>query len=196
MDWKIHQKKIAYDGHFKLSSYELSHEKYSGETTALLHRELVGRADAVAMVAYDPDTDEIVLVEQFRVGAISEEQPWLIEIVAGLIEEGESPEEVTIRESQEEIGCAPSELIKIAGFYTTPGGNSEWVHLYMGKISVAELGNIGGLEEEGEDIKVIIVPASDVSYMLSTGEVRSAIAIIGLQWFVMNRDNIRQKWLD
>ena len=69
----------------------------------------------------------------------------------------------------------------IAGFYTSPGGSSEWVHLYIGKISVEELDEAGGLEEEGEDIKTIVVPASDVPYMLSTGEVRSAIAIIGLQ---------------
>lgn len=196
MDWKIHQKELAYNGHFKLTKYELSHEKYNGETTPLLHRELVERNDAVAMVAYDPVTDEIVLVEQFRMGAITEEQPWLIEIVAGLIEAGESPEEVTIRESQEEIGCKPSELIKIAGFYTSPGGNSEWIHLYIGKISVEELADSGGLKEEGEDIKITVVPASDVSYMLSTGEVRSGIAIVGLQWFVMNRENIRQQWVN
>jgi ADP-ribose pyrophosphatase len=195
MDWEIHKKKLAYDGHFKLTKYELSHEKYDGESTQVLQRELVGRNDAVAMVAYDPITDEIVLVEQFRVGAMGEEQPWLIEIVAGLIDEGESPEQVSIRESQEEIGCTPSELIKIAGFYTSPGGNSEWIHLYIGKISVDELAESGGLDEEGEDIKIIVVPASDVPYMLSTGEVRSAIAIIGLQWFVMNRENIRQEWL-
>ena len=195
MDWKIHQKQLAYNGHFKLSKYELSHEKYNGDTTPLLQRELVGRNDAVAMVAYDPVTDEVVLVEQFRIGAIAEDQPWLIEIVAGLIDEGESPEQVTIRESKEEIGCAPSELIKIAGFYTSPGGISEWVHLYIGKISVEELDEAGGLEEEGEDIKIVVVPASDVPYMLSSGEVRSAIAIIGLQWFVMNRENIRQQWL-
>jgi ADP-ribose pyrophosphatase len=196
MDWKIHQKQLAYNGHFKLTKYELSHEKYNGETTPLLHRELVERNDAVAMLAYDPITDEVVLVEQFRMGAITEDQPWLIEIVAGLIEAGESPEEVTIRESQEEIGCVPSELIKIAGFYTSPGGNSEWIHLYIGKISVDELSNSGGLDEEGEDINPIVVPASDVPFILSTGEVRSAIAIIGLQWFVQNRENIRQAWLE
>ena len=195
MDWKIHQKQSAYDGHFKVTKLELSHEMYSGATTPLLKRELVERNDAVAMVAYDPVTDELVMIEQFRVGAINEEQPWLIEIVAGLIEPGESPEDVTLRESKEEIGCTPSELIEVGGFYTSPGGNSEWIHLYIGKISVEELAETGGLKHEGEDIKITIVPASDAPYMLSTGEVRSAIAIIGLQWFVMNRENVRQQWL-
>ena len=196
MDWKIHHKQLQYDGHFKVTQYQLTHEKYDGNVTPTLQRELVVRNDAVAMVAYDPYTDELVLVEQFRMGAINEEQPWLIEIVAGLIETGETPEQVTIRESEEEIGCKPSDLIKIGGFYTSPGGHSEWVHLYIGKVSVSELVDSGGLENEGEDIKVLIVPATDIPYMLSTGEVRSAIAIIGLQWFVMNHENIKQRWLD
>lgn len=195
MDWKIHKSQIAYQGHFKVTKYELSHEKYNGDLSPLLQRELVNRNNAVAMVAYDPVTDEIVFVEQFRIGAIEEQQPWLIEIVAGLVEDHETPEQVVIRESQEEIGCQPDELIKIAGFYTTPGGNSEWVDLYIGKIAVANVAKTGGLENEGEDIKIIVVPATDISYMLSTGEVRSAIAIIGLQWFLMNRENIRQQWL-
>ena len=195
MDWKILQKKRLYDGHLKVTQYHLTHEKYDGGVTPNLQRELVGRSDAVAMVGYDPDTDEIVLIEQFRMGAIHEKQPWLIEIVAGLIEEGESPEEVTIRECQEEIGCTPSELINISNFYTSPGGSSEWVQLYIGKVSVSELNSNGGLDEEGEDIKVSVVPASDIPYMLSTGEIRSAIAIVGLQWFMLNHENIRRQWL-
>ena len=195
MDWKIHNSEIAYDGHFKVTKFEISHEKYDGQTTPVLRRELVQRNDAVAMVAYDPETDQLVFVEQFRIGAVRESQPWLIEVVAGLIEEGELPEEVTKRESQEEIGCTPSELVKIGEFYTTPGGNSEWIHLYIGKVSVQDVNHRGGLEHEGEDIKVVVVPANDVPFMLSTGEVRSAIAIIGLQWFVMNKENIRQRWL-
>ena len=196
MDWKIHQKQLVYNGHFKITKYQLSHQKYNGETTPSLQRELITRKDAVAMVAYDPVADEIVLVEQFRVGAIAEEHPWLIEIVAGLIDENESPEQVVLRESKEEIGCVPSELIKIAGFYTSPGGNSEWIHLYIGRVSVDELTDSGGLDEEGEDIKIIVVPANEVPFMLSAGEIKSAIAMIGLQWFVQNRENIRQVWME
>ena len=195
MDWTIHQEKLEYGGHFKVTKYQITHEKYSGGDTPLLQRELVARNDAVAMVAFDPHADKIVLIEQFRIGALKEQQPWLIEIVAGLVEDNEMPEEVVVRECQEEIGCKPSELIKIAGFYTSPGGNSEWVDLYIGKVAVTEISKNGGLEHEGEDIKITVVPVTDVPYMLSTGEVRSAIAIIGLQWFMMNHENIKQQWL-
>lgn len=194
LDWDIHQKQLLHNGHFRLLDFYLSHEKYDGGKTPVLHRELVQRSNAVAMVAYDPDQDKIVLIEQFRVGAISEKQPWLIEIVAGLIEEGESPEQVTIREAQEEIGCTPSELVKIAGFYTSPGESTEWVDLYIGRVSVSELATTAGLDHEGEDIKVIVVPATKVPEMLLQGKIRSAIAIIGLQWFEMNKDAIRQQW--
>ena len=119
----------------------------------------------------------------------------MIEIVAGLLEEGEQPEQVAVRESQEEIGCTATDLLKIGEFYTSPGGLSEWVHLFIGKVSVNEVQEIAGLEDEGEDIKVHIVSASDIPLMISTGEIRSAIAIIGLQWFVANRDSLRNEWL-
>lgn len=195
MDWKIHHKEIKYDGHFKVTQYQLTHEKYDGGQTSVLQRELVSRNDAVAMVAYDPYTDELVLVEQFRVGAVDSRNPWLLEIVAGLIESDESPETVTIRECQEEIGCVPTELQKIGGFYTTPGGVSEWIHLYIGKISTSEISKSGGLDREGEDIKVVVVPALDVSNLLSKGLIKSAIGIIGLQWFLINKDKIKQAWL-
>ena len=195
MDWKIHNKAKMYDGHFAVTKCELSHETFNGGVTPVLTRELVTRNDAVALVPYDPETDQVVLIEQFRVGAIREQRPWLMEVVAGLLEEGESPEQVAIRESVEEIGCAATHLQRIAGFYPSPGGFSEWVHLYVGKVSVADVREYGGLEHEGEDIKVHIIAASDIPLMLSTGEVCSAIAIIGLQWFVANRENIRRQWL-
>lgn len=195
MDWKLHGKQDGYNGHFKVTQYELSHTTFSGGRTPVLKRELVARNDAVALVPYDPLSDQIVLVEQFRVGAIREQKPWLIEIVAGLLEEGEQPEQVAVRESQEEIGCTATDLLKIGEFYTSPGGSSEWVHLFIGKVSMNDVQEIAGLEDEGEDIKVHIVPASDIPLMISTGEIRSAIAIIGLQWFVANRDSLRNEWL-
>ena len=195
MDWKLHAKKKVYSGHFSVSKYELSHTKFKGGQTPVLNREVISRNDAVALVPYDPVADKVVLIEQFRVGAMREKRPWLIEIVAGLLEEGEQPEEVALRESQEEIGCTASQLLKIGEFYTSPGGSTEWVHLYAGRISIADVQEIGGLEHEGEDIKVHIVKSSDVPLMISTGEVRSAIAIIGLQWFIANREYLRAEWL-
>ena len=192
----MHSKKNVYEGHFVVTQYELSHATFTGQSTPVFKRELVARNDAVALVPYDPVTDQVVLIEQFRIGAIREQRPWLIEIVAGLLEEGESPEQVALRESQEEIGCKATDLLQIGEFYTSPGGISEWVHLYIGRVNVINIPEIGGLEQEDEDIKIHVISASDIPLMLSTGEVRSAIAIIGLQWFVVNRDQVRQQWLE
>ena len=195
MRWKIHASQRLYDGHFKLDKYELTHEKYNGGTTPVLHRELVKRNDAVAVLPYDPVTDEVVLIEQFRIGALGGSQPWLKEIVAGLVDEGESSQAVAYRESEEEIGCRPSELIRITGFYPSPGGLSEWVDLYIGKVAVSDVKTNGGLEHEGEDIKVFKRPAHDMLTMIEKGEIKSAIAIIAIQWLAANREQIRKIWL-
>lgn len=195
MLWEVHNNQRVYDGHFKVDRYELSHEKFNGETTPVLCRELVCRNDAVAMLPYDPVTDELVFVEQFRVGALREKQPWLKEVVAGLIDENELADDVACRESEEEIGCKPSALIRIGGFYPSPGGLSEWVELYIGKVSVEDILLTGGLEHEGEDIRVFRKPAGEALTMIEKGEIRSAIAIIALQWFAMNKENVRKQWL-
>ena len=194
MDWKLHAKQHVYNGHFSVSKYELSHTRFVGGHTPILTREVISRNDAVALVPYDPVTDKVVLIEQFRIGAIREKRPWLVEIVAGLLEEGEQPEEVALRETQEEIGCTARHVLKVGEFYTSPGGSTEWVQLYAGCVSIQDVQKIGGLEHEGEDIKVHIVDANDIPLMISTGEVRSAIAIIGLQWFVANRDFLKTEW--
>ena len=196
MLWRIHKTERVYDGHFKVDKYQLDYEKYNGETTPVLQRELVIRNDAVAVLPYDPVTDQVVFIEQFRIGAAGESQPWLIEIVAGLVDEGESSQEVALRESEEEIGTRPSELIKIAGFYPSPGGFSEWIDIYIGKVDVDEVKSNGGLDHEGEDIKVFSRPAKNVLTMIDKGEVKSAIGIIALQWFAVNHEKIRKKWLD
>ena len=195
MDWKIHNKKKVYSGHFNVTQFEVSHETFAGGYTPILKRELIGRNDAVAIVPYDPIADSVVLIEQFRIGAVREPKPWLMEVVAGLLEPGEEPEQVAQREAMEEIACDVTELIRIGEFYTSPGGLTEWVHLYIGNISVENISDIGGLADEGEDIKIHVVAADEIPLMISSGEIRSAIAIIGLQWFVANRENLRQQWM-
>ena len=195
MDWKIHKKSNVYDGHFKVAKFELTHELFAGGETQLIQRECISRQDAVALVPYDPDTNQVVLVEQFRVGAIREAQPWLKEIVAGLIEQNEDPAEVAMRESVEEIGCMPTHIKKIGQFYTTPGGFSELIHLYVGRVDVNAVQAFAGLEHEGEDIKVQPVSVSELNNMLSEGEIRTAIGIIGLQWLLQNYQELQQAWL-
>ena len=112
MKWKILNKVRNYDGHFKVDQLVLQHELFAGGMSKDLVRERVARKNAVAVLPYDPVRDEVVLVEQFRVGALkNDDNPWLIEIIAGLVEDGEEYEEVAIREAIEEANCKVSKTL-------------------------------------------------------------------------------------
>lgn len=195
MQWKIKQRKRNYDGHFKVDQLVIEHELFAGGLSNELIREQVSRQNAVAVLPYDPVRDEVVLVEQFRVGAANDNNPWLIEIIAGLVEEGEEYEEVAHREAKEEANCILSELQHVASFYPTPGGFSELSHVYIGKTNTAKLGGEYGLHEEGEDIRVHVHPATKAIDMLHQGKVRSAIPMIALYNFIQIKDQLQKLWL-
>ncbi len=200
MQWKINQRQRNYDGHFKVDQLIVQHELFSGGMSKELMREQVSRQNSVAVLPYDPIRDELVLVEQFRVGAIEgndhqqSENPWLIEIIAGLVEEGEVFEDVVHREALEEANCKLEQLIRVASFFPTPGGFSELSHVYLAKTDTTGLGGIYGLEEEGEDIRVLVVPSGQAIEMLLQGKIRSAIPMIAMYNFINRRENLKQEW--
>jgi ADP-ribose pyrophosphatase len=188
-DVKILNKQTLYNGFFRMEKYHLQHELFAGGWSGEMHRELFERGNCVAVVLYDPKRDEVILIEQFRVGAIENpiNTPWLIEIVAGIMEEGESPEDVAKREAFEEAGCEISELIKINRFYLSPGGSSEKITLFCGLINSENIGGIHGLAHEHEDILVRAVPFSTAYEMIENNEIDSAIPMIAIQWLALNR---------
>lgn len=192
-DVKILNKQTLYNGFFRMEKYHLQHELFAGGWSGEMHRELFERGNCVAVVLYDPKRDEVVLIEQFRVGAIENpiNTPWLIEIVAGIMEEGESPEDVAKREAFEEAGCEISKLIKINRFYLSPGGSSEQITLFCGLINSENVGGIHGLAHEHEDILVRAVPFSTAYEMIEDNEIDSAIPTIAIQWLALNRQKFQ-----
>ena len=120
------------------------------------------------------------------------EQAWLLEIVAGAIEEGETAEEVAYRESVEEAGCEIQELVKINDFFTSPGGTSELLSLFYGKVDATNIGGLHGLDHEDEDICVTTMKFADVYQLLLDGKILSAIPIIAIQWLHINRKQLRK----
>jgi len=195
-EFEILDKEILYNGFFRMEKYRLKHTLYAGGWSAEISRELFVRGSAVAVLLYDPHTDQVVLIEQFRAGAIIQpDRAWLVEIVAGGIEEGETAIEVAYRESMEEAGCDIQELIVINEFYTTPGGCSERITLFCGKIDSSQVGGIHGLDHEDEDILVRAVDFKDAYLMLENNEIESAIPIIALQWLALNKDKLQKQWL-
>ena len=163
----------------------------------MLTRELLDRGHAVAVLPYDPVRDEVVLIEQFRIGAGNDPSgPWMIEIIAGLQEQDESADEVIHREAQEEAGCKISDLIPLHHYYSSPGSSNEQIHIYFARTETDGLGGIHGIDEEGEDIRVHVVSSETAFNWLDQGRLDSALPIIALQWFRLNRDRIRKQWLE
>lgn len=194
-DVEIQDREVCHQGFFRLERLRLRHGRFDGGWTPPLLREVLVRGHAVAVLPYDPVRDEVVLIEQFRCGALIAGEPaWMIEIVAGLTETGEDPEEVARRETLEETGLAVGTLEPVARFMPSPGGSSEVVQVYVGRVDAANAGGYFGLEDEGEDIRVFPLPANDAFKMLDDGVVDTSITLIGLLWLARNRDALRDRW--
>jgi ADP-ribose pyrophosphatase len=197
MKWSILDKKLLYHGFFTLSQFSIKHGLFDGGESKPLIRELLDRGKAAAVLPYDPVRDEVVLIEQFRIGAIEDASgPWLIEVVAGLCEPGEPVEDLIHREAMEEAGCKVSDLIHIFHYYSSPGGSNEEIDLYIARTESGGLGGVHGLDHEGEDIRVHVMKCDDAFELLAQGRIDSAMPIIALQWLQLNRERIRSQWLD
>ena len=186
---------IGYRGFFRLERYRLRHRLFAGGMSPIITRELFERGHAAAILLYDAIFDQIVLVEQFRIGALNAEGgAWLYEIVAGIIEPGEEAEEVVRRESVEEAGCQVGRIEKICDYLVSPGGTSERISLYCGEVDSRDVGGIYGLAHEGEDIRVFSISFTEAVDMLMSGDLNTASPIMALQWLQQNRARIRKEW--
>lgn len=194
-DVQILQREQCFSGFYRLERLQLRHRLFSGEMGAQIERELFVRHDAVCVLPYDPRRDEVVLIEQFRTGALNKaDNPWLIELVAGLIDKDEQPEEVARREAMEEAGLELGALWPVCRYFPSPGGSTEQVHLYVGRCDSEGAEGIFGLPEEGEDIKVHVWSVERALAAVRDGKIDNAASIIALQWLALNRDEVRGAW--
>ena len=195
-DVVVEQRERCFQGFYRLDRVQLKHRLFAGNMGSTISRELFVRPDAVCVLPYDPQTDSVVLIEQFRVGALDKSpEPWLLEIVAGLIDTNEQPEEVARREAREEADLELHELLPVMTYYPSPGGSDERVYLYVARCCVAGVGGVFGVEEEGEDIRVHVWPLADALKAVQDGRIDNAASIIALQWLALNKDQVRADWL-
>lgn len=193
--YDISRRETCFKGFYRLDKLFLTHELFDGGTSREISRELFVRHDAVCVLPYDARRDEVVLLEQFRVGVIDKHpNPWLIEMVAGLIDKEEEPEEVAHREGEEEAGLVFDALWPITKYFPSPGGSDEFVHLYLGKCESEGAGGLHGLEEEAEDIRVSVWSFDDAMQAVKDGRIVNAATIIAIQWLALNRAEIRGLW--
>ena len=194
-DVDIQETETCYQGFFRMDRLRLRHRRYDGGWTPILVREVMLRGFAVAVLPYDPARDEVVMIEQFRPGALVADEPaWMVEIAAGIAHEDEDPLEVARRESLEETGLVVHALEPVARFMPSPGGSSEVVQVYVGRVDADGAGGYHGVEDEGEDIRVFRLPAAEAFRMLDDGRIDTAITLIALQWLARHREALRDRW--
>ncbi|KAF1050995.1 MAG: ADP-ribose pyrophosphatase [Stenotrophomonas maltophilia] len=194
-DVEVSQREECFRGFYRVDRLRLRHRQFAGGMGPLLTRELFVRHDAVCVLPYDPQRDEVVLIEQFRVGAMDAGvNPWLLELVAGLIDKQEEPEEVARREAEEEAGLTLGALWPISQYLPSPGGSNELVHLYVGRCDSSSASGIHGLEEEGEDIRVHVMSFDAALRELREGRINNAASMIALQWLALNCAEVRATW--
>ena len=186
LKYKIINKKNLYSGFFNLNKYEFVHKKHNGKWTDKVDREIFSGAHVSSLLPYDPIRKEIILIQQFRAGVLSRyNKDYLYEIVAGIIDEDENPEETATRECFEETGCKVKKILPIQTYFPAPGSSESYYHLYLGEIESFDGERIRGLESENEDILVKSYKITDVRNMLREKKIKNGLTLIALQWFFL-----------
>lgn len=190
--WKLESHRTLFKKYFRLDEYSISHELFAGGNSPVFTREIFERGVVVAVLPYDPRRGKVVLIEQFRAGAIDDtDGPWLVECVAGVIDTDESEQQVALRECVEEAGCDIERLETISNYYVSPGGTSEHCSLFCGIVDSEGVGGIHGLPHEHEDIRVMVIDAEQAYAWVREGRIRSSATIIALLWLELNESRLR-----
>jgi ADP-ribose pyrophosphatase len=199
-DVVIESQRRVWDGRFPLDVVKFRHRRFDGAMSGTKTWETWRRGKAAAVLPYDPAGDVVVLIEQFRFPAlVAGIEPVLVELPAGLVDDGESPEHTARREMIEEMGLAVGELRHIGSYLLTPGGADEVCELYVGRVTAPRADADGvaghaGMAAEHEDIRVRVWPAQKAIDAALDGRLTNSVAGLGLMWLAARRDQIRAAW--
>ncbi len=194
-DVRVLERQCVYQGHFRLERLKLQYRLFNGGWSQPFFREVFERGEAVGILLFDPRRDQLVLIEQFRAGIIMKtKNPWLIEIAAGVIDPGESPEQVAQRETQEETGLVVQNLFFISRHWVSPGGSTEQISLFCGQVDASQAQGIHGLASEGEDIRLHVLNVKEAYDLVNKGKFNNATTIIALLWLQQNEKIVRKRW--
>lgn len=187
-DVRIHQTQTRYQGFMALDAIQLQFRRFEGDWSPIMERELLRRQAAAGVLIWDPKRDELLFIEQFRIGAMEDERtPWCLEVVAGIADAAdESFETLLRREAQEEANVTLEKLEKLPSYFVSPGGTNERMHLYLGYADLTHAGGVHGLASENEDIRTHCIPAKLLPELLEQGVFNNAASLIAVQWFLLN----------
>ena len=190
-DVEIVEQTRKYEGYVRVDTVRLRHRQFTGELGPEIKRDLIHVHKAVAVLPYDPVRDAVIFIRQFRVGPWGAgENPWLVESVAGVIDEGEDPETTARRETREETGCDLSDLHFVCEYFPSPGVITEHVKLYCGIANTENAGGTHGLAEEGEDIESIVKPWEEAWNDVQTGMIRDAKLLLTMMWLSQKKESL------
>ncbi|ASC56052.1 ADP-ribose diphosphatase [Vibrio vulnificus] len=195
-DVEVLSKEPLFQGFFKMIKYRFRHKLFAGGWSNVIEREMFERGHAAAMLPYDPIRDEVVLIEQIRVGALEHQHPWQLEIVAGMIDRDESADDVVRREAQEEAGLEVGQLVSVVSYYPSAGGCSEKLDVFIGEVDASKAHGIHGLDYEDEDIRVHVMTREQAYDLVKRGKIENGASIIALQWLELNHLQLKSQWLE
>lgn len=194
-DVEIVARDTVYQGFFSLVRYQFRHRLFDGSMSHKIVREVFERGHAAVLLPYDPVRDEVVLIEQIRIPAFdSSRTPWLLEMIAGVVEPGESVEQVARREAQEEAGIQVGRIKSVINYLASPGGTSERLSVMAGEVDARTAHGTHGLPEESEDIRVHVVKREQAYRWVTEGVIDNAASVIALQWLELNHQQLRAEW--
>ncbi|MDT8446939.1 MAG: NUDIX domain-containing protein [bacterium] len=187
MNYEIHTKDRIFGEFFRVDRVEVTHDCFNGPPMKV-RRYHLERPEVVAVLLENRDRGTCVMVEQFRYSSTKTGDGWTTEVIGGLIDPGESPQDCGVRESMEETGYQVKELQHWTSFYASVGVSDELIHLYYGEVGDAdkmELG--GGLAHEHEDLRVLEVPFTDLLDQIKQGKLTDSKSIVALQWLAIKK---------
>lgn len=180
---------------FRFQPFDLSHRRFDGARAEGMRREAFIGIDAAFVLPYDPVRDRVLLVEQVRIGPIlrHDPNPWMLEPIAGIIDARETPQEAALREAEEEAGLSQITLHDAGGYYVSPGNATDYFYTYVGVCDLPqEHSYLGGLAEEGEDLRLHPVPFDKALALADSGEVATGPALHLIYWLLRHRDRLRE----
>ena len=192
---EVIDRECCFSGFLRLVRYRIRHSLFAGGWGPVIERERIQYLNAAAVVLYDALSDRVVMVEQFRIGALEHGRwAWTLEPVGGILNTGEDASEVVRREAMEEAGCEVLDLEAIGTYHVSPGTSADRVRLFCGRVDAGRAGGIHGVRDEGEDTHVVVVDTEQAIRELYSGRIDTSVAIIAIQWLAMNRDRLRVAW--
>ena len=187
-DVTIESREPIFRGFIQVEKVSFRHRLFNQpDYSPVIQRELIHRPEAAGVLLYNDRQQRFALIEQFRVGALNDsESAWQLEIIAGVLDGDEAPEDCIRRESLEESGCEVQQLQHLFSFYPSAGACSEFFHLYAAEVELPKMGGIFGMPDEGENIQLHLFDYSEVGTLLRNGRLRNAPVIMALQWLVQH----------